>query len=231
MKNYSVLKHSLRTGSLSILECFNTHIPKSVLGIHSVMAASRSPKPSVQVRVLVGTPIMGCWYRWEHSSFASFNPRFDPGTVHQIKFDTKVCLLYNSMSRAGRTVMQQIANLQTVYNGHRVRLPGSRPYQSIPQQLSRQSSRLLICWSVVRAHVGEPISRLSTVVVQSPCKRQVISSNPIVGTKLPRWIECFYKIAASNLIQHTYIISILLMFNKIKLVAANPLINCRIVRC
>ena len=26
---------------------------------------------------------MGCWYRWEHSSFASFNPRFDPGTVHQ----------------------------------------------------------------------------------------------------------------------------------------------------
>ncbi len=25
---------------------------------------------------------MGCWYRWEHSSFASFNPRFDPGTVH-----------------------------------------------------------------------------------------------------------------------------------------------------
>ena len=30
MKNYSVLKHSLRTGSLSSLECFNTRIPKSV---------------------------------------------------------------------------------------------------------------------------------------------------------------------------------------------------------
>ena len=25
---------------------------------------------------------MGCWYSWEHSSFASFSPRFDPGTVH-----------------------------------------------------------------------------------------------------------------------------------------------------
>ena len=37
MKNRSVLKHSLRTGSLSSLECFNTHIRKSVLeiwGIH-----------------------------------------------------------------------------------------------------------------------------------------------------------------------------------------------------
>ena len=56
MKNYSVLKHSLRTGSLSILECFNTHIRKSVSGISGVMAAPRSPKPSVKVRVLGGTP-------------------------------------------------------------------------------------------------------------------------------------------------------------------------------
>ncbi len=65
------------------------------------MAAPRSPKPSVKVRVLGGTPHMGCWYRWEHSSFASFSPRFDPGTVHQIKFDTKVCLLYNSIKERG----------------------------------------------------------------------------------------------------------------------------------
>ena len=28
--------------------------------------------------------VMGCWYSWEHSGFASLSPRFEPGTVHQI---------------------------------------------------------------------------------------------------------------------------------------------------
>ena len=31
-----------------------------------------------------GRQIMGCWYSWEHSGFASLSPRFEPGTVHQI---------------------------------------------------------------------------------------------------------------------------------------------------
>lgn len=26
---------------------------------------------------------MGCWYSWEHTSFASLSRRFDPGTVHK----------------------------------------------------------------------------------------------------------------------------------------------------
>ena len=65
MKNYSVLKHSLRTGSLSILECFNTRIELAgtemsqtvrLICLSDVMAACRSPKPFVGVRVPRGMP-------------------------------------------------------------------------------------------------------------------------------------------------------------------------------
>jgi len=134
MKDGSVLKHSLRTGSLSILECFNTHILKSVFGdeasmvmqwtvnpppkgttgsipvistkfrlVHimviipdclsgdgssilprvakqylpSVMAAYRSPKPLVKVRILGGVPNISLSYSGEYTILRSSERWFD----------------------------------------------------------------------------------------------------------------------------------------------------------
>ena len=84
-KNPSVSKHSRLRGFIHE-ECFDTHIRKSVRWLRSSVRQNVGLQNQMsEVQILSGSPKnLGCWYSWEHSGFASLNPRFDPGTVHQI---------------------------------------------------------------------------------------------------------------------------------------------------
>ena len=63
----------------------------------------------------------------------------------------------------------------------RVQIPLGLPY--IPLQLSWQSTRLLTALSQVRVLLGEPYADVAQLAEQSPCKRQVAGSTPVISSR------------------------------------------------
>ena len=106
---------------------------------------------------------MGVWYSWEHTSFASLNPRFEPVYLHQMKckhchlelekfrYSTKYCS--NACQNAAQIDLKKKALLDGEYIGRHLQFRGWA--RTVIEEIKGNKC---VCCGIIDTYFGEPIT-------------------------------------------------------------------------